>query len=152
MGDLTEHVVKVEVRIRTSNPNTDAVVENVMRQVELAFGDAATKGYVEVTPLQVVRLGGAWAESPPPPDDKIAVCQHCEERIRQNMNMVWYHDGGNVFCPGKSVSPHGDLRMRAEPPTIELDPPMSDIDTLKAIKAVFQAFGEAYAKVVNPDG
>lgn len=43
-----EYTVCIEVRITTTNPRPDTIVETAMRQVELAFGDAVKLGYVEV--------------------------------------------------------------------------------------------------------
>ena len=48
--NLTERIVKVEVRVRTTNPDHKKVQAVILRQVELAFGDAVSGGDVEVTP------------------------------------------------------------------------------------------------------
>lgn len=48
--NLTERIVKVEVRVKTTNPDHKKVQAVILRQVELAFGDAVSCGYVEVTP------------------------------------------------------------------------------------------------------
>lgn len=41
--------VKVEVRVRTTAPDTKQIVERIRREMELKFGEAASIGYIEVT-------------------------------------------------------------------------------------------------------
>lgn len=49
MADQNTKTVKVEVRVRTSTPDTNKIVEKIRREMELQFGDASSIGYVEIT-------------------------------------------------------------------------------------------------------
>jgi hypothetical protein len=44
---MPDRLVKIEVRIKTSNPDVKKVIAKVLREMELNFGDNASIGYIE---------------------------------------------------------------------------------------------------------